>query len=213
VLIGQFHIHPAFDLSATFLLAVTGALAGMRKGYDLVGVTVLALVAGVGGALLRDGIFLQQVPVVVTDAGYLLAVLGGAAAAVLFGRQLHRMRLAISVVDALGLGVYAVVGAQKALLFGLPAVAAVLIGAVNAVGGGLLRDVLVREEPFVFKPGEFYALAALAGAVCFTVLAAGLQLPAGRAALASIAVAVGARLASIRLGWRTGAFADGDATP
>jgi len=212
VLIGQFHIHPAFDLSATFFLAVTGALAALRKGYDLVGVAVLALVVGVGGALLRDGIFLQQVPAVVTDRRYLLVVLAGAGAAVLFGRHFSRVWLVISVVDALGLGVYAVVGAQKALLFGLPGVAAVLIGTVNAVGGGLLRDVLVREEPFVFKPGEFYALAALAGAVCFVLLAAWLQVPAGTAAFLSIGVAVGARLASIRLGWRTGAFSEHQAT-
>jgi len=208
VLQGDFHIHPAFDLAATALLAVTGALAGRRKGYDLVGVTVLAMAVGVGGALLRDGIFLQQVPAVVKDGRYLLAVLGGTAAVLLLGRGVQRFRLVISVFDALGLGVYAVVGAQKALQAGLPALSAVLVGVVNAVGGGLLRDVLVREEPFVFRPGELYALAALAGAAAFALLAAWLRVPAGTAALASVAAAVSLRLLSIRLGWRTGALRD-----
>ena len=205
---GAFHIHPAFDLVATFFLAVTKTLAGMHKRYDLVGVTVLAMAVGVGGALLRDGIFLQQVPAVVKDGRYLLAVLGGAAAAVLLGRRVQRFRLVISVFDALGLGVYAVVGAQKALQAGLPALSAVLVGVVNAVGGGLLRDVLVREEPYVFQPGELYALAALSGAASFALLAGALRTPPGAAALASVAVAVSVRLLSIRLGWRTGAFRD-----
>lgn len=205
---GAFHIHPAFDLAATAFLAVTGALAGRRKGYDLVGVTVLAMAVGIGGALLRDGIFLQQVPAVVKDGSYLLAVLGGAGAVALLGRRVQRFRLVISVFDALGLGVYAVVGAQKALQSGLPPLSAVLVGVVNAVGGGLLRDVLTREEPFVFRPGELYALAALAGAAAFTGLTAWLGVAAGTAAPASVAVAVALRLASIRLGWRTGALAD-----
>jgi len=208
VLRGDFHIHPAFDLMATAFLAVTGALAGRRKGYDLVGVTVLAMAVGVGGALLRDGIFLQQVPAVVKDGRYLLAVLCGAAAVVVLGRRVQRFRLVISVFDALGLGVYAVVGAQKALQAGLPLLSAMLVGGVNAVGGGLLRDVLVREEPFVFRPGELYALAALAGAAAFSLLAAMLGVAAGPAALASVALAVTLRLLSIRLGWRTGELRD-----
>lgn len=203
---GDFHLHPAFDLLATALLAVTGALAGRKKGYDLVGVTVLAMAVGVGGALLRDGIFLQQVPAVVKDGRYLAAVLGGVAAVTLLGRRVQRFRLVISIFDALGLGVYAVVGAQKALQAGLPLLSAVLVGGVNAVGGGLLRDVLVREEPFVFRPGELYALAALAGAAAFVLLAAVLGVAAGPAALASVALAVALRLLSIRLGWRTGAL-------
>ena len=78
----------------------------------------------------------------------------------------------IELVDALGLGVYGMVGAQKSLAAGLPLVSVALVGCVNAVGGGVLRDV-VREEPLIFKPGEFYALAALAGVLAFIGLAAG----------------------------------------
>jgi uncharacterized membrane protein YeiH len=85
-------------------------------------------------------------------------------------------------------------------------VSAALVGCVNAVGGGVLRDVLVREEPLIFKPGEFYALAALAGVLLFIALAVGLRVPEETAALAGIGLAFTVRLLSIRLGWRTGAF-------
>jgi len=204
---GRFHLPIAFDVAATFLFAVTGAVSAIRKRYDLVGVVVLAFVTGLGGALLRDGMFLQQGPAaVLTDARYLGGVLAGAAVGTYFARHLHRLKLFFLVVDALALGAYGVVGAQKSLAAGLPLVSASLVGVVNAVGGGVLRDVLVREEPLIFKPGEFYAVAALAGCVLYVVLVARLGVNESAAALAGISAAFAVRLLSIRLGWRTGAF-------
>jgi uncharacterized membrane protein YeiH len=96
-----------------------------------------------------------------------------------------------------------VVGTQKSLVAGLPVVTAVLIGVANAVGGSVLRDVLSREEPLLFKPGDFYALAALAGVVVFVAVAAGLGISAERAAVVAIAVTFATRMLSIRLRWRT----------
>lgn len=203
---GSFHLPIALDLAATFLFAVTGALAGVRKGYDLVGICVLALVTGLGGALLRDGLFLQQgAPAVLVDARYLAAVLAGIAVGVLFGRHLHRLKLVFSVADALALGTYAVVGGQKSLAAGLPALAATLVGVVNAVGGSVLRDVLVREEPLLFRPGEFYALAALGGVIVHLALVA-LGIAPVSAALVGVAAAFLVRMLSLTLGWRTGSF-------
>ena len=206
---GPFSLPIVFDVAASFLLAVTGAMAGVRKRYDLVGVLVLSLATGLGGALLRDGLFLRHgPPAVLTDGRYLLGVLAGGFTGAFFGRHLHRVRLVIVVLDALGLGVYGMVGAQKSLAAGLPLVSVALVGCVNAVGGGVVRDVLVREEPLIFKPGEFYAVAALAGVLLFIGLAAGLHLPEEPSALAGISLAFMVRLLSIRLGWRTGAFED-----
>jgi uncharacterized membrane protein YeiH len=205
----EFQLPVLFDLSATFLFAVTGALAAIRKRYDLVGILVLSFVTGLGGALLRDGLFLQSgPPAVVSDGRYLAAVLAGAGVGAYFARHLHRLRLVFVVADALALGFYAVVGAQKSLAAALPLLSATLVGVVNAVGGGVLRDVLVREEPLVFKPGEFYAVAALAGCSLFVVLTAWLGVSAPGAAPAAIALAFAVRLLSIRLGWRTGALWD-----
>jgi len=197
------------DLGAVVLLSATGAIEGMRKRYDLVGVAVLALVTGLGGGLLRDGIFLQSgPPAALQDARYLAAVLVGATVGVLFARGFHRLKLVVAIVDALGLGLYAVYGAQKAMLAGLPLLAATLVGTVNAVGGGLMRDVLVREEPFLFRPGGFYALAAVAGATTFVLLDGLAGRVTNLAAAAGVAVTLGLRFGSIRLGWKTGALSD-----
>ncbi|HET9555045.1 MAG TPA: TRIC cation channel family protein [Anaeromyxobacteraceae bacterium] len=204
-----FHLPLALDLGAVALFSVTGAIEARQKRYDLVGAAVLSLVTGLGGAFLRDGLFLQDgPPASLHDGRYLAAVLLGGGAGVLFARLFHRLRLLILVADALGLGLYGVFGAQKALLAGLPLLSAVLVGSVNAVGGGLLRDVLVREEPLLFKPGQFYALAAIAGCAVFVALDVTAGLPTPVAAGAGIAVALALRLGSIRLGWRTGALAD-----
>jgi uncharacterized membrane protein YeiH len=195
------------DLAAVLLLSASGAIEAVRKRYDLIGVLVLALVTGLGGALLRDGLFLQAgPPAALRDGRYLVAVVAGAAAGVLFASVLTRLRLVMLVVDALGLALYAVYGAQQALLAGLPLLATVLVGTVNAVGGGMLRDVLVREEQLLFKPGQFYALAAMGGASAFVVLDAWGARTSHLAAVAGVLLTLGLRFGSIWLGWRTGAF-------
>ena len=204
---GPFHLPIHVDLAASFFCAASGALAALRKRYDLVGILVLSYVTGLGGALLRDGLFLRTFPSpVLQDWRYLGTVLAGAAAAAFFARQLDRLRAPFLVADALALGLYAVVGAQKTLAAGLPALTAALVGVVNAVGGGILRDVLVREEPLVFRPGEFYALAAMAGCAAFILLTVPVHVPPIVAAAAGVAVACAARLLSVALGWRTGAL-------
>jgi uncharacterized membrane protein YeiH len=197
----------ALDLAASFFCAITGALAAVQKRYDLVGLFVLALVTGVGGGLLRDGIFLQAgPPAMLQDGRYLLAVAGAATVTALFARHLHRLRTAFIIADAIALGIYAIVGTQKTLAAGLPAVDAVLVGLVNAVGGGVLRDVLVREEPLIFQPSELYAIAALAGSGLFALLMVGLHASPSIAAPVAIGVTIAVRLLAIRLGWRTEAI-------
>lgn len=204
---GPFQLPVHVDLAASFFCAGSGALAALRKRYDLVGVVVLAFVTGVGGALLRDALFLRTLPsVVIADGRFLAAVLAGAGVAAFFARQLHRLRGPFLIADALALGLYAVVGAQKTLAAGLPALTAALVGVVNAVGGGILRDVLVREEPLIFRPGEFYAVAAVAGCAVFEVLTVGLGAPPALAAPLGVIVACAVRLLSVALGWRTGAL-------
>jgi uncharacterized membrane protein YeiH len=205
-----FHLAVWFDLAATFLAAVTGALAALRKRYDLVGVVVLALVTALAGSMLRDLLLQRGPPAALVDARYLGAVLAGAAAAAAFRSHLHRLRLVFSLADALALGIYGVLGTQKTLAAGLPVLAALLLGTINSVGGSVVRDVLVREEPLLFKPGEWYALAAFAGCAAFAALVVNFRLDASHAAVAAIGVAFAARLLSIRLGWRTGPLAGAD---
>ena len=197
-----------FDLGATFAFALTGALAALKRGYDVVGLISLALVSGIGGGLIRDGIFLQQgLTPLLTNPNYLYVIGAAALGGVLLGERVHQFNRVIAMVDALGLGAYACFGVQKSLQAGLGPTAAVLVGVVNAVGGGLLRDVLTREEPLVFRPGQFYVLVALAGAVTFVFLTAQLGVSATIAAFAAIGLTFVFRMLTIVFNWRTGALA------
>src|ERR1044071_8761629 len=116
----EFYLPAAFDISAVFFFALTGALAAMKRGYDVIGLIAMALVAGSGGSLIRDGLFLQNGPPAMTrDARYLGAILAACLAGWLLGRLVERYRKIIALLDAIGLGAYSVVGVQKSLAAGL----------------------------------------------------------------------------------------------
>jgi uncharacterized membrane protein YeiH len=199
-----FQLPLVFDLSGVFLFALTGGWLALGRGYDLVGVFALALVSGVGGALLRDGLFLQSgTPAVLRDPTYLLVVIAATITAILTYRPGGYFERAFLAADALGLGAYTVVGMAKSLAYDLGPVAAVLVGVSNAVGGGMLRDVLTGQEPLIFKPGQFYALAALGGAITFAVLENGLHTPGEVTAVVTIAVTFALRMLGVAFDWRT----------
>lgn len=207
-----------FDLGAIFAFALTGAIAGIKRGYDIVGVFFLALATGLGGGLIRDGVFLPQTgpPALLTDPRYIGFVAAATLAGILFSKHVKRAQRVIALIDAVGLGAYAAFGTQKALQAGLAVPAAILVGVVNAAGGGLLRDIIVREEPLVFRPGQFYVLTALAGAVAFVVLTVRLGVGASLAAGVALAVTFVFRALTIAFNWRTSPVAgpgETDLTP
>jgi uncharacterized membrane protein YeiH len=207
---GSFALPVLFDLGATFAFALTGALAAIKRHYDIVGVIALALVTGLGGGLIRDGLFLAQGPTpLLTNPHYLEVAVLAAICGVFLGARIHRFGRLIAVVDALGLGAYAAFGVQKSLLAGLAPPAAILVGMVNAVGGGILRDVLCREEPLVFKPGQFYLLNALGGAVVFLFCSATLGWSANRAAIVTVVLTFIFRILTITFNWRTAPVSSG----
>jgi uncharacterized membrane protein YeiH len=197
-----------FDLGAVFLMALTGVWVASRRGYDLVGAFMLAFVTGVGGGLLRDSVFIKQIPLVMQDARYLWMVSAAVVVGVITQRLAERFERLIAYTDALGIGVYGVVGANKAMIAGIPPEAALLVGMCNAVGGGLLRDVLVREEPLVFKPGQLYALAALAGCALFVVMSYHYGVDTNVSAWTSIVATLALRLLAIRFNWATRSMRD-----
>jgi uncharacterized membrane protein YeiH len=194
-----------FDLGATFAFALTGAIAGIKRGYDIVGVFFLALASGLGGGLIRDGIFISGTgpTPLLGDPRYIEAVLAATIAGALLGGRIKRFHRVIAVIDALGLGAYAAFGVQKSLHAGLAVPAALLVGVINAAGGGLLRDIITGEEPLVFKPGQFYVLTAVAGAVTFVFLTVKLEVAATPAAIATVALTFVFRALSIVFNWRT----------
>jgi uncharacterized membrane protein YeiH len=193
-----------FDLLAVFLFSISGSIAAIRKQYDFIGVFIVAFFSSVGGGLIRDAIFIQGgPPLVVTSSNYLLMILLGFALSMFFYQKLRRMVMTMKLVDAISLGMYSVVGASAAMRADLVPLAAVLVGMFNAVGAGLIRDILIGETPVIFLPGRFYAGAAMVGSSLFTLLYGWLQVDETLAALIAIVSTFLVRVLSVRFDWRT----------
>lgn len=202
---GQYFLPIWYDLLATFAFAITGAAVGLRKHYDIVGVTALAFAVGVGGGVLRDGLFLQQQPAAMTDWRYSAVIIVAVIVAICVHRYLehHKVILIIALLDALGLAAYTIVGTQKASLAGLTLVGSILVGAINAVGGGVLRDILSHEPPQIYQPSQLYAVISVCGAVLFLFLVGPLAISAQIAAPIAIASMIIVRMASIKYDIKT----------
>jgi uncharacterized membrane protein YeiH len=152
------------DLVGTFAFALNGALTAVRVAHvDIVGVITLGAVTALGGGILRDILLDALPPATFVDWRYLAVAASGGVIVFLFSRPLTRVTSSIDVLDAAGLSLFAVTGASKALELGLGPVQAIILGTVTAVGGGTVRDVLIREVPSVLSSG-LYAIPALVGA-------------------------------------------------
>ena len=150
------------NLAGTFVFGLSGGLAGVEKRLDMFGVVVLAVVVGLAGGITRD-LLIGVPPQTFRDWRY-LAVAGGAGLVTFLAhRLLARLEQPILVLDAAGLALFCVTGASTALDHRVGAVEAIVLGAITGVGGGVLRDILVREIPVVLRTG-LYAIPALAGA-------------------------------------------------
>lgn len=204
---GPFAIPPWFDFTATFVWALTGALIAARRRYDIAGIVSVALVSAAGGGLIRDGIFLQTKPPLFLQTWvYMALVLLAALLTNLAGSRIQQIRhfeRMIDIIDALGLGAFAVAGVQLSLAAGLTVPAAAFVGVVNAVGGGVLRDLLVGRDPMIFLPGPPIALAALTSCIIYLVLIRFTTLGEILAGILAVAGEFALRTASLRYGWST----------
>ena len=153
------------DLTGTFAFALNGALTALRVvRVDIIGVVTLGMFTALGGGIIRDILLDALPPATFSDWRYLTVAAGGGLVAFVFGRHLDRVAKPILVLDAAGLSLFAVSGALKGLEFGVGFGQAVILGTITAVGGGTLRDVLIREIPSVLTSG-LYAIPALLGAL------------------------------------------------
>jgi uncharacterized membrane protein YeiH len=202
-----FHLPNFVDYAATLLWAVSGALVAARRGYDIAGIAALALVTSTGGGLLRDGLFLQEGPPALLRTPTYLTLIGIATVGVsLFGRHVVRYRWFESLIvllDGVGIAAYALVGMQLSRIAGLEAPAAIFVGVINAVGGGVMRDVLVRREPDIFRPGVPTALAALWSCLIFLGITRLLDIRGGIAAWIAIGLVFALRAAALHFGFST----------
>lgn len=195
---------PAVDLTAVFLSAVAGALFALDDtvDFDPAGVFGMAIISGFGGGILRDILLQQGLPAALTDSRYLIAVMIAAAIVLPFGSLVRRLGFLFLLVDAAGLGIYAMLGLTKALAVDVPWLPAIFVGVVAATGGGLLRDVFAGRVPQIFLPGTLVATAAAAGCIVYLLLdRAGLREEGAVTAGAIAAFAV--HLIAVRLGWET----------
>lgn len=189
----------ALDLTGTFAFALNGALTALRAArIDIVGVVTLGMITALGGGTIRDVLLDSLPPATFVDWRYLAVAAGGGLIAFLFGRHLDRLSMPITVLDAAGLSLFAVTGASKAMSLGFGPAQAVLVGGVTAVGGGTLRDVLIRRIPFVLT-SELYAIPALIGATVVVVLSR-LDVVVPVAAVVGAVLCFAIRMVGVRFG-------------
>lgn len=160
----------ALDLTGVFANAVLGGVIARRAKLDPVGFVALAVLSGLGGGIIRDTLLQHGTPIALTDYAYMLTAFGGAALTFLV-RVEGRLWLRVwPVVDALALGCWAAAGAQKTLDAGLGWLPAVLLGTITAVGGGAVRDIVLRRVPAVLGGNTLYATCAVAASAVLVVL-------------------------------------------
>jgi uncharacterized membrane protein YeiH len=171
MLIDQEPAQLALDLVGVFVFALSGGLVAVKKRFDLFGVLVLASAAALGGGILRDLLIGDVPPVGIRDWRLLTAAALGGLVTFIYHPEVERISRFVRVLDAAGLAAFAVGGSLKAVLDpAVPPIAAVLVGVITAVGGGVIRDLLAGQVPEVLRR-ELYAVPATLGAVIVVVSA------------------------------------------
>ncbi|MEQ9441360.1 MAG: trimeric intracellular cation channel family protein [Cyclobacteriaceae bacterium] len=189
----------AVDLAGTLVFAMSGTLSAYTKRLDLFGIGVIAFVTALGGGMIRD-ILIGSLPVGwMKDLHYLLMVVMGVSIAMLFRSWVAKLHKTLFLFDAIGIGLFTVLGLQKTLDIGLHPLIAVMMGAVSAVFGGLLRDLLTNEIPLILRK-EIYATACLAGGFLFLGLRYA-DLPLNTVTLITILFISGLRILAVWQGW------------
>lgn len=180
--------------------AVTGAFKAIEHKSDIVGILILATITGVAGGTIRDIIFGKDLPNSLVDPSYvIITVISGVVLFLLYSRMKKHWNIFLKF-DAIGLGVFTVIGATFAYnLFGMNFLVIVLSGMLTAIGGGILRDVFVNQTPIVFVK-ELYASASFIGAVVFyfTLL---ITNEVYAATILGIALTTGLRLVAMKYNW------------
>ena len=190
------------DLLAVGIGALQGATFAAQfrdRRLDLLGVAIIGIATGLGGGLLRD-ILLSQLPAALHDNWYLLVATGAALLGMLLERLFARLSVFITILDALTIGLYCAIGTSKALAAGLPPVPAVFVGVLAAVGGSILRDLLLGVPIAVMSVGSLYAIAAVAGAASLVLLHL-VGVPVLLAAIICVLVTFGVRILAVLFKW------------
>jgi uncharacterized membrane protein YeiH len=199
---GIISLPPLFDALAISVGALTGALYATRKGFDVIGIVAIAFASGLGGGAIRDIVLQFGTPAFLSDPLYLSYAALGSVIAFFFARYAREWAWAYNALDVATLGVWVLLGCEKALQLDLPIISVVFVGVLASVGGGLLMNLLCGEVPKTFQPGQWYAFAALLASMTFVFLTR-LGSPAFAAEFATLFVAGYLRWAALRWDIRT----------
>ncbi len=192
------------SIAATAVGAIEGSLLALDEpDADIVGMAVLAACLGFGGGIVRDLLCGELPPAAFRDPAYLVTVIVCTVGVWLAHHLIRRLGSLLYVLDALVLGLFGVVGAQQALLVGLPTVSAILLGAIVSVSGGILADLLSQRRPAIMQAGPPYATASLIGVIWYVLAVRELELDANVAAAVAVGIVLGLRVVADRLGVTT----------
>jgi uncharacterized membrane protein YeiH len=197
--LNEHRLFTILDLAGTFAFAISGALAARDRDLDWFGIMAVAFIVACGGGVLRDLCIGAVPPAGLTDWRYLAVAMAAAWMTIAASTLVVRLARPVILFDSVGLGLFAVTGAQKAIIYGHSAEVAVLLGVVTAVGGGVTRDVLLNRVPVILER-EIYASAALVGAIIEVTGERLGWLPSGHTWVALIAC-FGLRYLSLRYKW------------
>ena len=190
------------DLLAVGIGAAQGAMFAAQfrdRRLDLLGVAIIGIATGFGGGILRD-VLLSEIPAALTSNWYLIVATAAALLGMLLERVLSRLGVLVNVLDALTIGLFGAIGTTKALAIGLPAVPAIFVGVLSAVGGSILRDLLLNRPIALMHVGSLYAVAAFAGTTSLVVLLAA-GVPVFVAASICVALTFGVRVLAVLFNW------------
>jgi uncharacterized membrane protein YeiH len=199
-LVDPWTLFEVIDVVGVFIGAFTATLVARRLRYDITGMWALALVAGLGGGLVRDLCLQVGPPLALTEPAYLPTVAIATIAGAIYGGKVDHAWKSIIFLDSLALITFAVAGSLRTLQYDYGIWATALLGVITAVGGGVLRDVLSGETPMIFRRAELYALAALGASLTMIALDL-LDQPRGVMAVAGYTVGLFLRFGSLRWGW------------
>jgi uncharacterized membrane protein YeiH len=199
---GSFVIPLWADLLAVGIGSVQGALFAAQfrdRRLDLLGVAIIGIATGLGGGILRD-LLLAQVPATLTSNWYVIVATAAALVGMLAERLISRLGPLVTVLDALTIGLFGAIGTTKALAAGLPEVPAIFVGVLSAVGGSILRDLLLNRPIALMHVGSLYAIAAVVGTGTLAVML-DLGVPVFLAASICVALTFGVRVLAVLFNW------------
>lgn len=191
-----FHL---LDYIGTFVFAISGALAGMNRKFDPFGVLILATVTAVGGGSLRDALIGRTPVGWMMDVNYAWIILAGAVTAMIFRNYLSYLRRTMFLFDAIGLGLFTIIGVEVSSAAGLAPPICILLGTISASFGGVIRDVLCSQVPLIFHK-EVYASLSMLGGICYLLLET-TGVPTEINYLTTSALVVLLRIAAVRSKW------------